>query len=355
MTLHSRADVGRTRPHVLFFTLLATCLSVAACSVEPAPDGAGVAEDGGPSGASVGLDSWAEGPARSAIESFVAGVSTPGSASFVPAAERIAVFDNDGTLWAVQPLYFQLAFALDRVRAVAAGRPKLADDELVQAILDDDRERIAGMSHADIFEVIALSHGGVTVSEFRSIVRDWLATARHPRFDRPYHELLYQPQLELLDYLRAHDFKVFIVSGGGVDFMRVFAEEAYGIPSEHVIGSSATATFDETGPSIIKGSEVSSLNDGPGKPVNINLHIGRRPILAFGNSDGDLQMLQYTDDGEGPALVLILRHDDETREWAYDRDSSIGRLDVALDVAADRGWTVVSMRNDFARVFASSE
>jgi phosphoglycolate phosphatase-like HAD superfamily hydrolase len=300
------------------------------------------------------LESWTEGGARQTIEAFVQEVSTPGSATFVAPEERIAVFDNDGTLWAEQPMYFQLLFALDRVRTVVQERSELLDNELVRAIVDGDNDRIGAMTHADIFDVIAVSHAGGTVEEFQEIVSDWLDTARDPRFGRRFDELLYQPQLELLDYLHAHDFRVFIVSGGGIDFLRVFAEQAYGIPPERVVGSSLKGTLEvrDGRPVIVKGTEVSSIDDGPEKPVNINLHIGRRPILAFGNSDGDLQMLEYTDDGDGPALALILRHDDAVREWEYDRESSIGRLDRALDVAAERGWTVVSIRDDFQRVFS---
>ena len=314
-----------------------------------------VACNGGPSQDNgVQLDSWNTGPARSAIEDFVASVTTPGSSGFVRAEERIAVFDNDGTLWAEQPFYFQLRFALDRVPTLVDERPALREHPLVRAILDGDQDRIAAMDHHELAELIGATHGERTIDEFQDAVRSWLRSARHPRFDRRYDELIYQPMRELLDYLDAHGFKVFIVSGGGIDFIRVFAEEVYGIPPDRVIGSSLTARFDgrDANAVIVKGTDIASVNDKAVKPVNINLHIGRRPILAFGNSDGDLQMLQYTDSGTGTRLSLILRHDDPDREWQYDRESPVGRLDEALDVAEERGWVVVSMRDDFRSVFA---
>ena len=344
-------SLRQCRP-VLLSTVLVVGLQSACQPTVPegvSDDPASAASTGGES-----LASWNDGASRTAILEFVESVTTPGSSDFVEPEDRIAVFDNDGTLWGEQPLYFQALFAMDRVRALAADRPDLADDELFRAVVDGDQERLGAMSHEDIFRLIALTHGELTTDEFQATVAEWLETARHPRFDVRYDEMVYAPMVELLDYLHANDFRVFIVSGGGIDFMRVFAERAYGIVPERVIGSSTTARFEmrDGTPLVVKNPDIGSLNDGPVKPVNIALHIGRRPILAGGNSDGDLQMLQYTDDGDGPALVLLVHHDDPDREWAYDRESGIGRLDAALDEAGRRGWTVISMRDEFARVFA---
>jgi phosphoglycolate phosphatase-like HAD superfamily hydrolase len=301
----------------------------------------------------VALPSWREGEARQRILDFVAAVTTPGSAQYVPPAARIATFDNDGTLWAEQPLYFQAFFVFDRARALAAQDPALAARDPFRAILANDREAMAGFGEQEIGELMAATQTGMTPEEFAPIVRAWLATARHPRFGRPFTELVYQPQLELLAYLRDHGFKTFIVSGGGIDFMRVFSDEVYGIPPEQVVGSSAKTRFElrDGRAVLVKLPELGSLDDKEGKPINIHLHIGRRPILAFGNSDGDLQMLQYTAAGEGPRLMLLVHHDDAEREYAYDRDSHIGRLDQALDAALAQGWVVVSIRDDWGTVF----
>jgi phosphoglycolate phosphatase-like HAD superfamily hydrolase len=299
------------------------------------------------------LPSWNDGPAKQAITSFVATVTDPNSSAYVEPEERIAVFDNDGTLWAEQPLYFQLLFALDRVRAMAAEHPEWRDQGPFRAILENDREALARMSEHDIVQVVMATHAGMTVDEFGNYVADWLATARHPRFDQPFTGMAYQPMLELLEYLRANEFKTFIVSGGGIDFMRVFTEDVYGIEPEQVIGSSGVTRFEWRAgePVLVKQPEIEFVDDKEGKPVGINRFIGRRPIAAFGNSDGDLQMLQYTAAGAGPRLMALVHHDDAEREWAYDRDSSIGHLDEALDEAAERGWTVISMKIDWKRVF----
>jgi phosphoglycolate phosphatase-like HAD superfamily hydrolase len=300
------------------------------------------------------LPSWTEGAAKQAITQFVASVTDPNSAAHVAPAERIAVFDNDGTLWAEQPLYFQLLFALDRVRAMAAEHPEWSEQQPFKAILEDDKETLARLSEHDIVQVVMATHSGMTVNEFSGHVADWLATARHARFDQPFTRMAYQPMLELLDYLRANGFKTFIVSGGGIDFMRVFTEEIYGIPPEQVVGSAGATGFElrEGEAVLVKQPEIEFVDDKEGKPVGINRFIGRRPIAAFGNSDGDLAMLQYTAGGDGTKLMALVHHDDAAREWAYDRDSSIGRLDRALDEAMERGWTVISMKSDWERVFS---
>jgi phosphoglycolate phosphatase-like HAD superfamily hydrolase len=301
------------------------------------------------------LPSWNNGAAKQAIVEFVGRVTEEGGPDFVPVEERIAVFDNDGTLWAEQPVYFQFAFAMDQVKALAPQHPEWRDRQPFKAVLEGDREALAASGDHGLLEIIAATHTGMTTEEFSAIVADWIETARHPRFERPYTELAYQPMLELLDYLRDHDFKTFIVSGGGVEFMRVFAEQVYGIPPEQVVGSSGVVKFEvqpDGKPVLIKEPKVEFVDDGPGKPVGINRFIGRRPIMAFGNSDGDLQMLQWTTAGEGPRFALIVHHTDAEREWAYDRDSHIGRLDKALDEASAKGWTVVDMKADWRTIFA---
>jgi len=283
----------------------------------------------------------------------VAGVTDPAGPGYVAEAERIAVFDNDGTLWAEQPLYFQLLFALDRVRALAGQHPEWREEQPFKAVLEDDREALGRLSEHDILEMVMASHTGLTVDDFAREVADWVSEARHPRFNRPFTEMVYQPMLELLAYLRAHGFKTFIVSGGGIDFMRVFSEQVYGIPPEQVVGSSGVTEleFRDGVPVLVKRPGIEFVDDKEGKPVGINRFIGRRPIAAFGNSDGDLQMLQYTAAGDGARFMALVHHDDETREWAYDRESSIGRLDLALNEAGQRGWTVISMANDWNRIF----
>ncbi|MCZ6477225.1 MAG: HAD family hydrolase [Gemmatimonadetes bacterium] len=326
------------------------CLALLACA---GPEPASNAGQEGATGVVDPLPSWNDGPARSAVLDFVARVTAPGSPDFVPEAERVAVFDNDGTLWAEQPLYFQLAFAIDRARELAVADPELAENALLKALASGEPAALAGVTEHDVLDVIARTHSGLTLEEFNAVVSEWLATARHPRFDRPYTELVYQPMLELLAYLRASGFKTYIVSGGGIDFMRSFTEEVYGIPPEQVVGSMGKLRFEirDGVPVLLKEPGVYFLDDKEGKPVGIARFIGRRPILAFGNSDGDLAMLQYTAGGDGARFVGIVHHDDADREWAYDRQSKIGRLDRALDEAEARGWTVVSMRNDFATVF----
>ncbi len=319
------------------------CLTLLACAGPEPASNAGQVD-------AAGVDPL---PSWNAVLDFVARVTAPGSPDFVPEAERVAVFDNDGTLWAEQPVYFQLAFAIDRARELAALDPELAENALLKALASGDPAALAGVTEHDVLDVVARTHSGLTLEEFSAVVSEWLSTARHPRFDRPYTELVYQPMLELLAYLRASGFKTFIVSGGGIDFMRAFAEEVYAVPPEQVVGSMGELGFEirDGVPVLVKQPGVDFVDDKEGKPVGIARFIGRRPILAFGNSDGDLAMLQYTAGGGGARFVGIVHHDDADREWAYDRESKIGRLDAALAEAEARGWTVVSMRNDFATVF----
>jgi hypothetical protein len=299
------------------------------------------------------LPSWNDTAPRKAVIAFVEQVTRRGSSAFVPVPERIAVFDNDGTLWSEQPMYFQLAFALDRVKAMAPQHPEWETKEPFASLLKGDLESaLAGGEHA-ILEIIMSTHAGMTTEEFERTVKEWLATARHPKTKRPYTKMVFQPMLELLGYLRANGFKTFIVSGGGIEFMRPWTEEVYGIPPEQVVGSSIKTKFDlrDGRPVLMRLPEVDFIDDKAGKPVGIHKFIGRRPIAAFGNSDGDLQMLQWTAAGKGARLMLFVHHTDSEREWAYDRRSSIGRLDKGLDEAKARGWTVVDMKRDWKTIF----
>jgi len=300
------------------------------------------------------LASWNDGMAKKAIIRFVGKVTNEGSTDFVPQSERIAVFDNDGTLWVEQPLYVQLEFSIDRVKALAPEHPEWKAKQPFKAIIENDKEHLAKLTEHDIVEIIMATHAGMTTEEFEQIVREWLATARHPRFNRPYTDCVYKPMLELLAYLRDNGFKTWIVSGGGIEFMRPWTEKIYGIPPEQVIGSSIKTKFElrDGTPVLMRLPDVNFIDDKEGKPVGINQHIGRRPIAAFGNSDGDLQMLQWTSAGGGLRFGLIVHHTDPEREWAYDRQSPIGHLDKALDEAQEYGWTVVDMKNDWKRIFA---
>ena len=299
------------------------------------------------------LLSWNDGPAKAAIVDFVDRVTKEGSGDFVPVAERIAVFDNDGTLWSEQPLYFQLAFALDRIKVLAPQHPEWKTEEPFKSVLAGDIKTALGGGNESLLKLIMVSHAGMTTDEFNDVVKDWVATARHPKFNRPYTELIYQPMLEVLAYLRENGFKTYIVSGGGIEFMRNFSERVYGIPPEQVIGSSGKVKYEmrDNGPVLLKLPEIDFIDDGPGKPVAIQKFIGRRPVMAFGNSDGDLQMLQWTAAGDGARFALIVHHTDADREWAYDRKSSIGKLDKALDEATAKGWTVVSMKDDWKTIY----
>jgi hypothetical protein len=299
------------------------------------------------------LPSWAEGATRDAIVAFVDRVTDPASPDFVPEAERIATFDNDGTLWAEQPVYVQLLFAIDRVKALAPEHPEWATKQPFKAVLDGDMEALAAAGEHGVLELVMAGHAGMTTLEFEEIVTDWIATARHPKTGKPFTEMVYQPMLELLEYLRANGFKTFIVSGGGIEFMRPWTEKVYGIPPEQVIGSSIRTKYAVRNgvPTLVRLPEINFIDDKAGKPVGINQHIGRRPIAAFGNSDGDFQMLEWVTAGPGPRLGLMLHHDDVEREFAYDRKSHIGRLDRGLDEGPRRGWTIASIRNDWKAVY----
>jgi hypothetical protein len=300
------------------------------------------------------LPSWNDGAAKSTITSFVKAVTDPRGKDFVPPAERIATFDNDGTLWCEQPLYFQFVFMLDRVKAEAPKHPEWQDNAAFKALVAHDMKALAALGQKPVLELVVAANSGMTVAEYDQSIRNWLETARHPKFKRPYTDLVYKPQLELLAYLRANGFKTFIASGGTIEFMRVFAERVYGIPPEQVVGSSQLIKFEmrDDKPVLVREPKLDFIDDGPGKPVGIYRNIGRRPILAFGNSDGDQQMLEMTGVGAGKRLVLLVHHDDAEREFAYDRISHIGKLDKAWDEATARGWTVVSMKSDWNKIFA---
>jgi haloacid dehalogenase-like hydrolase len=299
------------------------------------------------------LPSWNDTGPKKAIFDFVERVTKQGSPDFVPEGDRIATFDNDGTLWAEQPMYFQLLFALDRVKALAPKHPEWKTEEPFASLLKGDIKGALAGGEPAIFKIVVATHSGMTAEEFNGIARDWFATARHPVTKRLYTEMVYQPMLELLAYLRANAFKTFIVSGGGIDFIRIFSERVYGIPTQQVVGSSGKTKFQmQDGKWVLmRLPEVDFIDDGPGKPVGINEHIGRRPIAAFGNSDGDQAMLQYTTGGSGARFGLLVHHTDAEREWAYDRTSSVGKLDKALDAAPAAGWTVVDMKNDWNKIF----
>jgi phosphoglycolate phosphatase-like HAD superfamily hydrolase len=299
------------------------------------------------------LPSWNEGPAKRAIVEFVQRVTETGGAEFVPEPERIAVFDNDGTLWVEKPMYVQLAFALDRVKALAPSHPEWKDKQPFKAALEGDLKTVAAGGEHALLELVMATHAGMTTDAFTKVVQDWLATARHPRFNRPYTDLIYQPMLEVLAYLKANGFRNYIISGGGIEFMRPWTEKIYGIPPEQVVGSSIKTAYEvrDGKPVLVRLMEINFINDKAGKPVGIHTHIGRRPIAAFGNSDGDLQKIQWTTAGSGARFGLIVHHTDAEREYAYDRQSSVGRLDKALEEARKQGWTVVDMKQDWKRIF----
>ena len=299
------------------------------------------------------LPSWNAGQTRQSILDFVTKVTRQGSPDFVPPAERIATFDNDGTLWAEQPMYFQFLFAMDRVKALAPQHPEWKAKEPFKSLLAGDvKGALAGGERA-LLAIVMAAHSGMTTDEFEGIVSSWLASARHPSTGRLYAEMVYQPMLELLAYLRANGFKTFIVSGGGIDFMRAFAEKVYGIPPEQVIGSTGKVRFEprDGRPVLLKLPELDFVDDKDGKPIAIHRQIGRRPIAAFGNSDGDLQMLEWTAAGSSARLSAFIHHTDAEREWAYDRTSAIGRFDKGLDEAKTRGWTVVDMKADWKVIY----
>jgi phosphoglycolate phosphatase-like HAD superfamily hydrolase len=300
------------------------------------------------------LPSWNEGATKQSITGFVGRVTKSGGAEFVPVAHRVAVFDNDGTLWAEQPFYFQLAFALDEIKSMSASHPEWKEKQPFKAVLEGDQKALTEQGEHGLLEIVAATHAGMSTQRFATTVDEWLERARHPRFNRPYTDLAYQPMIELLGYLRANGFKTFIVSGGGVEFMRGFAEKVYGVPPEQVVGSSGSVKFERApdgNVTLVKEAKIEFFDDGPGKPVGINRFIGRQPIFAFGNSDGDQQMLEYTAPGDGPRFMGLVHHTDAPREWAYDRASTIGKLDKALDEASARGWTVVDMKQDWKTIF----
>lgn len=299
------------------------------------------------------LPSWSDGPAKRQIMAFVKTVTDTASPDYVPPQERIAVFDNDGTLWIEQPVYIQLAFALDRVKEMASQHPEWKEKMPFKAVLENDMDALVASGKKGLLELVMASHANISTEKFAEIVTAWLQTAKSPKFHKPYTELVYKPMLELLQYLRDNGFKTYIVSGGGVEFMRTFSESVYGIPPEQVIGSSIKTKFvlkDGT-PTLMRLPEIDFIDDKAGKPVGINQFIGRRPIAAFGNSDGDLQMLQWTTGGKGKRLGAIIHHTDAKREVAYDRNSHIGKLDKALDLASENGWVVVDMEQEWKTIF----
>jgi hypothetical protein len=301
------------------------------------------------------LSSWNEGASKRAILDFVAAVTTEGSPDFVPAPERIAVFDNDGTLWVEQPYYTQLRFALDRVAALAPQHPEWATQEPFASVLKGDLAGVMAGGQKAIVELVMATHAGMTTEAFAGIVRAWIATARDPKFGEPYTRLVYQPMLEVLAFLRASGFETWIVSGGGIEFMRPWTEPTYGVPPERVLGSSIVTRYEvrDGAPALVREPKIDFIDDGPGKPVGIGKFVGRRPIAAFGNSDGDFEMLEWTTSGPGQRLGMIVHHDDAAREYAYDRNSRVGRLDRALDAAPRHGWRIISMKDDWARLFPS--
>jgi phosphoserine phosphatase len=302
------------------------------------------------------LPSWNDTASRRAIVEFVGKVTQEGSPNYVPALERIATFDNDGTLWAEQPMYFQAFFVVDRVKALAPQHPEWTTQEPFASVLKGDMKAALAGGEKALLEMVMATHAGMSTEEFEQIVKEWIATAKHPKTGRPFTEMVYQPMRELLAYLRANGFKTYIVSGGGIEFMRPWTEKVYGVPPEQVIGSSIKTKYEtrDGKPVLVRLPEINVIDDKEGKPIAINQHIGRRPIAAFGNSDGDLQMLQWTTAGTGPRFALIVHHTDAEREWAYDRKSHIGQLDKALDEAQARGWTVVDMKRDWKTVFGAS-
>jgi phosphoserine phosphatase len=299
------------------------------------------------------LPSWNDTGPKKAVVAYVERVTKEGSSDFVPGPERIAVFDNDGTLWAEQPVYVQLLFVIDRLKTLAPRHPEWKSKEPFASLLKGDLQGVAASGEAGVAELVAATHSGMTTDQFSATVNDWIATARHPTTGKLYTQMVYQPMLELLEYLRASGFKTFIVSGGGIEFMRPWTERVYGIPPEQVVGSTGGLKYElrDGQPVITKLPELVLNDDKAGKPVGIQRHIGRRPIAAFGNSDGDLQMLQWTTTGRGLRFALIVHHDDAQREWAYDRQSHVGKLDQGLDEAERSGWTVVSMKDDWNTIF----
>ena len=342
------------RPRLSAVGLVAIVCAVTACDAPPRESAPAPAPAAPASAAADALPSWNDGASKKAIVDFVTRTTAAGSADFVPAAERIAVFDNDGTLWAEHPMYFQLAFALDRIKALAPQHPEWKTAQPFKGVLENDLKSVlAGGPHA-LMQVIAASHVGNTTEEFAAIVTDWMATARHPVTHRRYDEMAYKPMVEALSYLRANGYKTYIVSGGGVEFMRPWVERAYGIPPEQVVGSRVKVKYEvrDGTPVLVRLPELDLNDDKAGKPVGIHQVIGRRPTIAFGNSDGDFEMLEWTTSARGPRLGVIVHHTDADREWAYDRDSHIGRLARGLDEGPKRGWVIVDMKNDWKVIYS---
>ncbi len=364
MTRNTSASNSRTRlPRMTLAAMMSLALAftganLSGCTTSPA-DRAAVPSTNAPApevSAAQALPSWRDGAARQALLKFIADVTRPDSPNFVPPEARVAVFDNDGTLWSEQPLYFQFFFLLDQVRAAAPKHPEWKNNPAFKALMANDMQGVM-QNEKQLMPLVMAANSGMTVEEYDRTIRDWLAQARHPKFKRPFTELVYQPQLELLAYLRNMGFKTYIVSGGTIEFMRPWTEKVYGIPPEQVIGSTQAIQYTtrDGKPVLVRDPKFEFIDDGPGKPVGIYRHIGRRPILAVGNSDGDLQMLEYTTSGEGPRMAVLVHHDDAEREFAYDRQSKVGKLDKALDVATAKGWTVVSMKQDWGRIYPGSK
>ena len=299
------------------------------------------------------LPSWNEGATKDAILKFVSEVTDENSTFFVPVEDRIATFDNDGNLWSEKPFYYQLKFAIDRVKELAPEHPEWLDKQPFKGAIEDDLDAVLATGTHGLLELVMATHAGMTEDEFNTSVDSWLKNNTHSRFNQPYNNLIYQPMLELLDYLRANEFTTFIVSGGGIDFIRVWGTEAYGIPTHQIIGSSLKSAWEYSeGAGVIrKTAEINFIDDHEGKPVGIHQHIGKKPIFASGNSDGDLQMLRYAASNSHPSFMLYLHHTDAEREWAYDRETHVGKLDKGLDEAKDRGWTVIDMKNDWNVIY----
>lgn len=336
----------------MLLALAASGVGLGGCSTAPVDPSAKSTSASASAPQADALPSWRDGPAKQAIVKFVSDVTRQGSPTYVPPEQRVAAFDNDGTLWSEQPLYFQFFFLLDQVRAAAPQHPEWRNNPAFKALMANDLAKVIA-NEKQLLQLIAVANSGMNVDDYDKTIRNWIASARHPKFNRPYTDLVYQPQLELLSYLRANGFKTYIVSGGTIEFMRPWVEQAYGIPPEQVVGSTQAVRYGMSNgkPALVRDPKLEFINDGPGKPVGIYRHIGRRPILAVGNSDGDFQMLEYTTTGDGPRLAVLVHHDDAEREFAYDRASKIGKLDKALDAAKVRGWTVISMKQDWQAVY----
>ena len=326
--------------------LILICVASTAC-------GASGVEEPAAAAAADPLPTWNEGIAKKTLVEFVGRTTRPGAPDFVPPAERVAVFDNDGTLWAEQPMYAQLAFALDRIKALAPQHPEWMTRQPFKGVLDGDMKAVEASGEDGVMQILAASHTGMTTAEFETVVTTWIESARHPGTGRRYDEMIYQPMLDVLAYLRANGYKTFIVSGGGVEFMRPWVERVYGIPPEQVVGSRAKVTYELRNgtPVLVRLPEIDLVDDKAGKPVGIHQVIGRRPTIAFGNSDGDFEMLEWTTSAKSPRLGVLVHHTDAGREWAYDRDSHVGRLVRGLDEASSRGWLVVDMKSDWKVVY----